>query len=90
MAREQVTFSEVDMGTLTNEQRDAWDYYMEAKQALGIALNANAPQGKRVVFTTKYNVLKVALVSKAQAKADRPKIDLGAWRAQRTMDGLGN
>jgi hypothetical protein len=88
MAREQVMFSEVDMSTLTNSQQEAWDYYMEAKQALGVALNASAPQGKKIVFTTKYNVLKVALVNRAQAKDNKPKISLGQWQDGQDQDGL--
>jgi len=90
MAREQVQFTEVDMDTLTKEQRDAWEYYLEAKRLLGEHLNTSAPQGKKIVFTTKYNVLKVGMVTKASGKSKGPKVDLGAWQAQRTMDGLGN
>jgi hypothetical protein len=79
MAREQITMVPVQLETLTNEQRDAWDYYLEAKQALNTALNVNAPAGKKIVFTGKYNVLKIAMVSKAQPKAQTKAVSLGEW-----------
>lgn len=70
MAREQVTFVEIDTSTLAAEVQETWARYLEAKAALKAALNEHhAPKGKRLVFTEKYNKLKIAAVAQAAPKS---------------------
>ena len=82
MAKEALTFIEVDIETLSPDQRAAWDHLMEAKAAFKVTLQPLAPQGRRVVFSDKYNKLKIAMTAMAKADAAKPKLSLSAWLDQ--------
>jgi hypothetical protein len=59
----------------------AWRAYLAAKKALGAELQYLAPPTKRLIFTERYNVLKIATVAKGKTKAAAgPAMSLDAWR----------
>ncbi len=87
MAREQVKLSPVDITTLTPEQQQAWAHYLSAKASLGAALQTSAPVGRRIIFSAKYNILKVGLVAKASEKSDKPAVSLADFLASKDANG---
>ncbi len=87
MAREQVKLVAVDTASLTQGQQSAWDVYLQAKRALGEALQTSAPSGKRIIFSAKYNVLKIGLVGKASEKSDKPAVSIADWLADKDANG---
>ena len=72
MAKEMVRFTEIDLASLNEEQAAAWDALMAAKADFKETLQSLAPVGTRIVFSDKYNKLKVAVV-KAAAAAGQTK-----------------
>ena len=85
MAKEQVRFVDVELNSLNSEQREAWDALIEAKGAFKATLQSMAPDGTRVVFSDKYNKLKVAVV---KAAAERSTLTLADYLAQAANAGL--
>lgn len=86
MAKEQVRFVDVELGSLNAEQRAAWDTLMLAKAGFKATLQPTAPVGMRVVFSDKYNKLKVALV-KAAAEA-KPAMTLADYLTNSQAAGI--
>jgi phage regulator Rha-like protein len=70
MAREQLTFTKVEIESLPTECQAAWAEYLKAKAQFKASLQQIAPAGKRVQFVEKYNELKLALSTIAQPKAN--------------------
>ena len=83
MAKEMVQFVEVAIDTLNAEQREAWDCLMEAKAAFKLTLQSLAPAGKRIVFSDKYNKLKIGAANMAQAKS--AALTLAQWQEQQAI-----
>lgn len=69
MAREQITFTKVEIETLPEDCQLAWAALLEAKAAFKASLQVIAPAGKRVQFVEKYGELKLALSTIASPKA---------------------
>lgn len=69
MAREQLTFTKIEVTSLPEESQVLWAELIAAKAAFKASLQALAPAGKSVQFTDKYGELKIALATKAQPKA---------------------
>jgi hypothetical protein len=62
----QIEFVQIDIGTLDEEQRVAWEFYLQAKAAFKQTLQSLAPAGRRVQFYEKYGtVLKIAITEGA-------------------------
>lgn len=85
------TWVEVDLDTLTTDQRDAYEMYKVAqrqaaqlRQAFETAVAQDVPMGSRMVFGYRFGKLSVALVpddSKPKAAKVAPK-SLAAYLAE--------
>ena len=82
MAQEQIKFVEIEIGSLSTEQRAAWDMLMAAKAEFKATLQSLAPAGRKIVFSDKYNKLKIAVTAAPKANADKPKLNLSQWLDQ--------
>lgn len=87
MAKEQVQFVEVEIDSLSPDQRVLWNELVIAKKAFGASLQPMAPAGRRVLFSDKYNKLKIATVAMASASA-KPKLSLADWQAMNASIGV--
>ena len=87
MAREQVQFAEIDPSSLTEAQQEAWKFFLEAKEAFKVTLQTSAPQGYRVLFSDKYNKLKLGLAKVAAQSTPKSVGNLGDWLAAQAASG---
>ena len=83
MAKEMLQFVEVAINTLSPEQHEAWLALMEAKAAFKDTLQSLAPSGKRIVFSDKYNKLKIAAATMASPKS--AALTLAQWQEQQAI-----
>lgn len=87
MAREQITFTEIDPTSLSAEQQQAWQAFLAAKEAFKTTLQTMAPEGHRVLFSDKYNKLKLGMIKAAQTQAAKPQQSLADFLASAQASG---
>jgi len=87
MAREQLTFTQVDISSLDEHQAIKWQEYLDAKAEFKSSLQSLAPAGRSVVFSEKYGtVLKVALTAAPKANGTA-KVSLADFIAAQQASG---